>query len=261
MQPLLIKHNFIIKNAMKRLLFVFIFLGSLQLCLAQSQIEMLIEGRKFVNNQTGLIFRYGYISSLNTYGVTISNANSNGMNYINCSKNVASDESYMILTDCFDPNTGSGGFSRAVVGSRRAILSFSDGDLEFVISDNGNKGSYIESGSPNSSLTNNVVGKPKKIGTLEIAQYDFGTALGRQEAIDASQKLGNGWRMPTEVELKLLYKNKGVLGGFNPKVAYWAIDKENNFYSCNFWDGECREFNAWLDGTGAKNNVRVVRIK
>jgi hypothetical protein len=48
---------------------------------------------------------------------------------------VASDESYMIITDCFDPNTGSGGFSRAVVGSRRAILSYSDGQLEFEIVD------------------------------------------------------------------------------------------------------------------------------
>jgi hypothetical protein len=120
---------------MKKLLVAFIFFGSLQMCLAQSQIEMLIEGRKFVNSQTGLVFRYGYISSLNTYGVTISNSNSNGVNYINCSKNVASDESYMILTNCFDPNTGSGGFSRAVIGSRRAILSFSDGELEFEIGD------------------------------------------------------------------------------------------------------------------------------
>lgn len=120
---------------MKKILLAFIFLGSLQLSMAQSQIEMMIEGRKFVNNQTGLVFRYGYISSLNTYGVTISNSNSSGVNYINCSKNVASDESYMILTDCFDPNTGSGGFSRAVVGSRRAILSYSDGQLEFQIVD------------------------------------------------------------------------------------------------------------------------------
>lgn len=123
------------KLVFKGLFFTILFLGTLQLSVAQSQIEMLIEGRKFVNSQTGLVFRYGYISSLNTYGVTISNSNSNGIDYINCSTNVASDESYMIITSCFDPNTGSGGFSRAVVGSRRAILSFSDGQLEFQIVD------------------------------------------------------------------------------------------------------------------------------
>jgi hypothetical protein len=121
---------------MKKLLLAFIFLGSLQISMAQSQIEMVIEGRKFLNSQTGLVFRYGYISSLNTYGVTMSTtSNPNGVNYINCTKNVASDESYMIITDCFDPNTGSGGFSRAVVGSRRATLSYSDGQLEFEIVD------------------------------------------------------------------------------------------------------------------------------
>ena len=115
--------------------FVLLFLGSLPLSFAQSRIEMFVENRKYVNDQTGLVFRYGYISSLNTYGVTLSNANSSGINYINCSKDVASDESYMILSNCFDPNTGSGGFSRAVVGSRRAILSFSDGELEFELVD------------------------------------------------------------------------------------------------------------------------------
>ena len=138
MHTLLINHilkNFVKLSIMKKLLVVFVFLGSLQLSMAQSKIEMLVEGKKFVNTRTGLEFRYGYISPLNTYGVTISNPNSNGVNYINCSKNVASDESYMILTDCFDPNTGSGGFSRAVVGSRRAILSYSDGQLEFQIAD------------------------------------------------------------------------------------------------------------------------------
>lgn len=123
------------KIVFKVLIFLVSLLGSLQLSMAQSQIEMLIEGRKFVNSQTGLVFRYGYISSLNTYGVTISNPNLSGVNYINCSKNVATDESYMILTGCFDPNTGSGGFSRAIVGSRRAILSYSDGQLEFEIVD------------------------------------------------------------------------------------------------------------------------------
>jgi hypothetical protein len=123
------------KLLFKGLFFTILLLGTLQLSMAQSRIEMLIEGRKFVNSQTGLVFRYGYISSMNTYGVTISNSNSSGINYINCSTNVASDESYMIITNCFDPNTGSGGFSRAVVGSRRAILSFSDGQLEFEIVD------------------------------------------------------------------------------------------------------------------------------
>ncbi len=123
------------KFLMKKMFFVLLFLGSLPLSFAQSRIEMFVENRKYVNDQTGLVFRYGYISSLNTYGVTLSNANSSGINYINCSKDVASDESYMILSNCFDPNTGSGGFSRAVVGSRRAILSFSDGELEFELVD------------------------------------------------------------------------------------------------------------------------------
>jgi hypothetical protein len=74
----------------------------------QSKIEMQVEGRKYKNAETGLVIVYGYISTLNTYGITITNKNGVKFHFMNCDKRVASDEMSMILRSCFNPNDGSG---------------------------------------------------------------------------------------------------------------------------------------------------------
>lgn len=52
---------------------------------------------------------------------------------------------------------------------------------------------------------NPIVGKPIKIERLEVAQNDFPKMMYWEAAIKACSKLGEGWRIPTESELKILY--------------------------------------------------------
>lgn len=60
----------------------------------------------------------------------------------------------------------------------------------------------------------NIIGKPTKIGNIEVAQYDFPNAMSLDAALKGSKALGNGWRLPTKDELNTLYQNKEKIGGF-----------------------------------------------
>ena len=44
------------------------------------------------------------------------------------------------------------------------------------------------------------------------------------DAKKACESLGNGWRLPTLAELKILYRNKDKIGGFvgSDTFAYWS---------------------------------------
>ena len=74
---------------------------------AQTNIENYVEGRKYKDRKTGLIMQYGYISHLNTYGITFTNTYGTKYYHINCSKRVSSDETFMVLDDCLNPDDGS----------------------------------------------------------------------------------------------------------------------------------------------------------
>ena len=71
------------------------------------------------------------------------------------------------------------------------------------------------------SSPNDIIGTPIKIDNLEVAQYDFPEKMSWQSAESACASLANGWRLPTEDELKNLYLNKDktcCLGDWN----YWS---------------------------------------
>jgi hypothetical protein len=71
------------------------------------------------------------------------------------------------------------------------------------------------------SSPNDIIGTPIKIDNLEVAQYDFPEKMSWQSAESACASLANGWRLPTEEELKNLYFNKDktcCLGDWN----YWS---------------------------------------
>ncbi len=51
----------------------------------QTDVMKYMEGKTFVNNETGMKISYGYISSANTYGITIKNNKGSTFYYINCS--------------------------------------------------------------------------------------------------------------------------------------------------------------------------------
>ena len=50
-----------------------------------------------------------------------------------------------------------------------------------------------------------IIGKPIKIGDLEITQYDFPKKMNWHDAKKACETLGDGWRLPTKDELNSLY--------------------------------------------------------
>ena len=97
---------------------------------SQSKIEDYLEGKKFKNSSTGLVIQYGYISSLNTYGITFTNSYGNKFNYMNCSKQVSSDESYVIFTNCMNPESGAG-VGTIYAYRTRIIVKASDGQMQY----------------------------------------------------------------------------------------------------------------------------------
>lgn len=97
---------------------------------SQSRIEMMIEGKSFKNSTTGLSIKYGYISPLNTYGITFINKNGVKFYFMNCDKNVSSDELSMTLRSCMNPNDGSG-VGTIYIFPRKVIVQASDGRMVY----------------------------------------------------------------------------------------------------------------------------------
>jgi hypothetical protein len=105
-----------------------------------------------------------------------------------------------------------------------------------------------------------VIGKPIKIGNLEIAEFDFPDVMTLDEAKAACAKLGKGWRLPTKIELNILYLNRVKIGGFADDLAY------PYYWSSTKWEGD---YGAWYQNFVygsqysqrkiAQNYVRAVR--
>jgi hypothetical protein len=105
-----------------------------------------------------------------------------------------------------------------------------------------------------------VIGKPIKIGNLEIAEFDFPDVMTLDEAKAACAKLGKGWRLPTKIELNILYLNRAKIGGFADDLAY------PYYWSSTKWEGD---YGAWYQNFVygsqysqrkiAQNYVRAVR--
>ena len=98
----------------------------------QSSIVDYLEGRKFKNYNTGLVFQYGYISSLNTNGITITNKFGNKFYFMNCSKDVEDDESLVIFTQCFNPDDGKG-IGKVYAYRTKIIVIADDGKMEYTL--------------------------------------------------------------------------------------------------------------------------------
>ena len=91
--------------------------------------------------------------------------------------------------------------------------------------------------SPMNDIENNIIGKPFKIGVLEIAEKDFPNQMNWVDAKKACNNLGDGWRLPTIEELDILYQNKDKISGFT-NGNYWSSTEIVDFgYSRNFNNG------------------------
>ena len=80
------------------------------------------------------------------------------------------------------------------------------------------------------SENNKIIGIPKKLGLLEIAQNNFSTEMDWHDAKVACKKLGIGWRLPTKDELNKLYQNKEKIGGFD-EHDFWSSTEEDEDYA------------------------------
>jgi len=75
------------------------------------------------------------------------------------------------------------------------------------------------------------------------------------DAMKACADLGDGWRLPTRLELLLMYNNQDELGGF-AGYYYWG-STENGSYSA--WLQSFANGSQYYDGKDGTNYVRAVR--
>lgn len=78
-----------------------------------------------------------------------------------------------------------------------------------------------------------IIGTPIKIEKLEFAQNDFPNDIDWNTAIQSCLDLADGWRLPTDKELEILYQNKNILFGFNG-YYYWSSTEYTNDVLCDF---------------------------
>ena len=107
-----------------------------------------------------------------------------------------------------------------------------------------------------SDLSSKIIGNQFRIETIEVARHDFSDEMNRQEASEACESLGEGWRLPSKEELNILYQNKKKIGGF-AKEIYWSSSEHTNAdygWAYNFDNGH--EFYNYKDLT---YKVRAVR--
>ncbi len=70
-----------------------------------------------------------------------------------------------------------------------------------------------------------IIGNTTKLNSLEIAQYDFSQKMTLQQAQSACNSLGNGWRLPTLSESKIIYQNKNKISNLKDDI-YWCAKDE-----------------------------------
>jgi hypothetical protein len=105
-----------------------------------------------------------------------------------------------------------------------------------------------------SNNTSSIIGKPIKIGNLEVAQHDFPNAVLFYEAVKACTDLGNGWRLPTSTELNIIIQNKDKIAGFPEHGYLW--DSGGYYLYC--YPGYYRTLDESLAGSHP-TFVRAVR--
>ena len=105
-----------------------------------------------------------------------------------------------------------------------------------------------------SNNTSSIIGKPIKIGNLEVAQHDFPNDMLFYEAVKACTDLGNGWRLPTSTELNIIIQNKDKIAGFPEHGYLWHSG--GYYYYC--YPGYYRTLDESLAGSHP-TFVRAVR--
>jgi hypothetical protein len=90
---------------------------------------------------------------------------------------------------------------------------------------------------------------------LEAKAADEINSLSWSDAVTAASAYGAGWHLPTKTELKMLYEQKNVVGGF-AKDDYWSATQldSNSAWIQGFVNGDQDRYNKY-----SKLSVRAVR--
>jgi hypothetical protein len=90
---------------------------------------------------------------------------------------------------------------------------------------------------------------------LEAKVADEINSLNWSDAVTAASALGSGWHLPTKTELKVLYEQRNVVGGF-AKDDYWSATEldNNSAWIQGFGNGDQDRYNKY-----SKLSVRSVR--
>lgn len=78
---------------------------------------------------------------------------------------------------------------------------------------------------------------------LQVANRDFSEKMTWEEARRACRELGNGWRLPTKLEIEAMYEqlHKKGQGGFK-EACYWSSNENENGNAWAF------NFDGWEAG-------------
>ena len=74
---------------------------------------------------------------------------------------------------------------------------------------------------PPAAILNDFATGSIKIGNLEISSNDFPSEMNWNNAKEACEALGDGWRLPCINELNILYRNRDKIGGLTG-FNYWS---------------------------------------
>jgi len=98
-----------------------------------------------------------------------------------------------------------------------------------------------------------IIGKPIKIGNIEVAEKDFPNKIKWDDAKKECERLGSGWRLPNKEELNLLFKNKIKIGGFAKGNDYWSLSEDE------LGNASKQDFNNGMQYYNGKDNILKVR--
>jgi hypothetical protein len=81
-----------------------------------------------------------------------------------------------------------------------------------------------------------IIGKPKILKNMEIAEHAFPTQMNWYNANEFCKKLGPGWRLPNIYELEIMYENNGTINGGG---VYWSSTESDSssVWVKGFYDG------------------------
>ena len=210
------------------------------------------DGRYYKNEATGKRIKYGYISSLNTYGITFDSDGSYSY-FINCSEQLTSDEQYLELTFCMNTYNG-GTLGKIGVYKEKIILSGTDENLVFYL----DKGENSNSTKSVNELKSEVY--KSNVSNLEIAQFDINELEGTtiEEAKLLCSNIGKGWRLPTKNELIIMYNHRDEINleKTTTDLLYYVGLEDNKLIKLSMIDGEII---SYMDFIGRHDKIRPVK--